>query len=68
MSHATGTPSRVPVLGELSPVARTAVLATLAISIVAIVAKFGLGLEGAVVFVISAVAILGLAWVVGLST
>jgi Ca2+:H+ antiporter len=61
-------PSRIPILGALSVPARIAVLATLALSIVAIVVDLGLHVEGAVVFVVSATAILGLAWVVGLST
>ena len=68
MSAARATPSRVPVLGVLSPVARTAVLATLAATAAATVLDLGLGAEGAVVFVVAAIAILGLAWVVGLST
>ena len=38
------------------------------LSLVAIALDFGLHVEGSVVFVVSAVAILGLAWVVGLST
>ena len=58
----------VPVLGPLSMPARVAVLVTVAISLVAIVLDFGLHVEGAAVFVVSAVAILGLAWIVGLST
>jgi Ca2+:H+ antiporter len=69
MSHtAQPSPSRIPVLGALSVPARIAVLVTLAMSVLAIVADFGLRVEGAVIFVLSAVAILGLAWVVGLST
>jgi Ca2+:H+ antiporter len=61
-------PSRIPILGALSMPARIIVLATLALSVLAIVIDFGVHLEGAAVFVVSAVAILGLAWVVGLST
>lgn len=68
MSHAATPSSRIPVLGPLSPLSRIAVLATLAMSVVAIVVEFVLHLEGAIVFVISSIAILGLAWVVGLST
>jgi Ca2+:H+ antiporter len=56
------------VLGALSIPMRVAVLATLAISFVAIVLDVGLHAGGSVLFVVSAVAILGLAWVVGLST
>ena len=58
----------IPVLAALSPFARVAVLATLGISVVAIVLEFGLHAEATVVFVVAAVAILGLAWVVGLAT
>jgi len=68
MSQTTAPQSRIPILGPLSLIARTAVLVTLAVSVVAIVMKFGLHVEGASVFVVSALAILGLAWVVGLST
>jgi Ca2+:H+ antiporter len=60
--------NRVPVLGVLGPAARVAVLVTLAASVVAIVLDVALAVEGAVVFVVAAAAILGLAWIVGLST
>src|SRR6187455_1107412 len=68
MAHTTATPSRIPVLGALSVIARIAVIATLVLSVVAIALDFGLHLEGSATFVVSAVAILGLAWIVGLST
>ena len=58
----------IPVLDALSPFARIAVLATLAASVVAIVLDFGLHADHTLVFLAAAVAILGLAWVVGLST
>jgi Ca2+:H+ antiporter len=58
----------MPVLGQLSPIARIAVLATLAASGTAVVLDFGLHADATVVFLAAAVAILGLAWVVGLST
>src|SRR6187551_2628197 len=64
-------PSRrpcLPVLGELSTVGRVAVIATVLASLVAIALDFGLHADKNVIFVVSAVAILGLAWVVGLST
>ena len=60
--------SAVPVFGALSLVARVAILVTLVMAGIAIVLDFGLHVEGAAVFVVSAVAILGLAWIVGLST
>ncbi|MFL5777350.1 MAG: calcium/proton exchanger [Chloroflexota bacterium] len=65
---ATSSGSRLPVLGVLSPFARTALLGTIAISLVAIALDFGLHADPSVVFLVSAVGILGLAWVVGLST
>src|SRR3954451_450923 len=69
MAHpAPARPSSIPVLGVLSPVARVVVIATLVASIVAMALDFGLHVEGATVFVVSAIAILGLAWIVGLST
>jgi Ca2+:H+ antiporter len=65
------TPGRgggLPILAQLTPVARGALLATLAASVVAVVLDFGLHADHTVVFVVAAIAILGLAWVVGLST
>jgi Ca2+:H+ antiporter len=59
---------RLPVLGALSPVARLLVLATLAVSAAGIVLAWVVGADPVVLFVVSAVAILGLAWLVGLST
>jgi Ca2+:H+ antiporter len=58
----------LPILDALSPFARVAALVTLGISVVAIILEFVLHAEATVVFVVAAVAILGLAWVVGLST
>jgi Ca2+:H+ antiporter len=63
-----GKGGRIPILDALTPFARIAVLVTLAVSVGAIVLDFGLHADHTLVFVISAVAILGLAWVVGLST
>jgi Ca2+:H+ antiporter len=60
--------STIPVFGALSLVARVAILVTLVMAGIAIVLDFGLHVEGAAVFVVSAVAILGLAWIVGLSS
>ncbi len=60
--------ARLPVLGALSPVFRILVLATLAISLAGIVLGWVVGADPTLLFVISGVAILGLAWVVGLST
>ena len=43
-------------------------LITLVVSVIAIVLDFGLHADESVIFIVSAVAILGLAWIVGLST
>ena len=58
----------MPILGPLSPIGRTAVLLTLGFSIAAIVLDFGLHADQTFVFLVAAAAILGLAWVVGIST
>ena len=60
--------SGLPILGQLSRPARIAVLGTLAVSLVAIFLDFGLHATETVIFIASAIAILGLAWIVGLST
>jgi Ca2+:H+ antiporter len=58
----------LPVLGKMTPIGRGLLLATLGASIVAIALDFALHADKTVVFVVSAVGILGLAWVVGLAT
>ena len=58
----------LPVLGQLSSIARIALVATLLASLVAIVLDFGVHADKNLIFIVSAGAILGLAWVVGLST
>jgi Ca2+:H+ antiporter len=64
-----GTPQRgLPILDALSPIARIAVLATLALGIVAIVLDFGLHADETLIFLVAAGGILGLAWIVGLAT
>ena len=60
--------ARLPILGALSPVSRTLVLATIGVSFATIVLDWGLGADPTLVFVVAAVAILGLAWLIGLST
>jgi len=60
--------SGLPVLGELSIIARVSLIVTLFVSLAAIVLDFGLHADPTILFVTSAAAILGLAWVVGLST
>jgi Ca2+:H+ antiporter len=58
----------LPVLDKLSLTSRIALIATLLMSALGIVLDFGVHVDKNVVFVVSAIAILGLAWVVGLST
>jgi Ca2+:H+ antiporter len=61
--------SNLPVLGPLSPFARIALLATVAISLAAVVLDFVLHIDNkSLLFVIAGAGILGLAWVVGLAT
>jgi Ca2+:H+ antiporter len=58
----------LPVLGQLSTIARIALIGTLTVSAVAVVLDFVLHVDDTVIFIVSGAAILGLAWVVGLST
>ncbi len=58
----------LPVLGQLSPIGRIALIVTVVASVAAIVLDFGLHANANLIFVVAAAAILGLAWVVGLST
>jgi Ca2+:H+ antiporter len=67
-AHAPPARGGLPILGPLSPIARGAVLVTVAVSLVAIALDFVLHADPTIVFIVSAAAILGLAWVVGLST
>ena len=65
---ATAASPGIPILGVLGPFARIAFLATLAATTLAVSMDLVFHLEWAAVFVASAIAILGLAWVIGLST
>src|SRR3954451_14419097 len=71
-AHSSPVPPSVgrglPVLDKLSPTSRVALIATLLMSALGIALDFGVHADKNVVFIVSAVAILGLAWVVGLST
>lgn len=59
----------LPILGPLSPFARTALLVSVAISVVTIVLDFVLHFENEIaLFLLAGLGILGLAWVVGLAT
>jgi Ca2+:H+ antiporter len=69
-AHATPTPSGggIPVLGPLGPISRIFLVGTVAISVVAVVLEVVVEAPDPVVFVVAGAAILGLAWVIGLST
>src|SRR5262245_17135084 len=58
----------IPVLGPLSPPSRIAIVATVVVAVVAVILDFVVHADPTLIFIISAAAILGLAWVVGLST
>ena len=58
----------LPILGPLSTPARVFLLGTLAVSFLTIVLRFVVSVDDTVLFVVSAIGILGLAWTVGLST
>src|SRR6187399_3501977 len=58
----------LPILGQLSMLSRAFLIATVVLSIATIILDFGLHADETVLFVLSAASILGLAWVVGLST
>jgi Ca2+:H+ antiporter len=67
---ASNPPARsgLPILGQLSPFGRIAIVATVVVSVIAILLEFVLHADETVIFVVAAAAILGLAWIVGLST
>src|SRR6186713_1745975 len=58
----------IPILGQLSMLSRVFLVGTVILSVATIVLDFGLHADETVLFVFSAASILGLAWVVGLST
>ena len=58
----------LPIIGVLSPIARVAVLATVALGIAGVMLDFGIHADETLVFLVAAGAILGLAWIVGLAT
>ena len=58
----------IPILGPLSLPARVATVGTVLIAAIAIVLEYVLHADPTLIFIVSAAAILGLAWIVGLST
>ena len=58
----------LPVLWALGPLSRTFMIATLAVAAIAVALEFVLHADQTLIFVAAAVAILGLAWIVGLGT
>jgi Ca2+:H+ antiporter len=61
-------PGGIPILGPVGPATRIALIATVLVAVAAIVLDFVFHADETVLFIVSAAAILGLAWVVGLST
>ena len=58
----------LPILREMTPLGRVTLVVTLLVSIAAILMEYVLGIHGTPIFVVSGLAILGLAYVVGAST
>lgn len=58
----------LPILREMTPFGRVILVATVAVSLVAIAMEYLLGVHGTPVFVVSALGILGLAFLVGIAT
>ena len=71
-AHAGQPPARpgggIPILGPLGRGERIAVVATILVAVAALVLELALHVEGTPIFLVSAVGILGLAWIVGLAT
>jgi Ca2+:H+ antiporter len=58
----------LPILGQLTILSRIFLVGTVVLSVAAIILDFGLHADPTLLFIVSAASILGLAWVVGLST
>ena len=58
----------IPVLRELGPRARVLFIAALAVAVVGVLLDLVVHVDPTVMFVVAAIGILGLAWIVGLST
>ncbi len=58
----------VPILREMTPLGRAVLLVTLAVSLAAVAMEWLLHIEGTPIFIVSALGILGLAYVVGAAT
>ncbi|MCI0581406.1 MAG: calcium/proton exchanger, partial [Chloroflexi bacterium] len=65
--HSGRVPSRLPVLGVLSPLGQVAIMASVGLSVAALALELSHA-EPTLVFVVAAAAILGLAYSVGLAT
>jgi Ca2+:H+ antiporter len=61
-------PRGIPILGPLGQTTRIALVATLVLAVVGIALDFVFHADPSLLFIVSAAGILGLAWVVGLST
>lgn len=58
----------IPVLRDLTPLGRAVLIATLLVSGLSVVLEWVVGVHGTPIFIVSAIGILGLAYVVGAST
>lgn len=58
----------LPILRDLTPVGRGVVIGTLVVSVISMLMEWVAGIHGTPVFLVSAAGILGLAYVVGIST
>jgi Ca2+:H+ antiporter len=58
----------LPILGQLTMLSRIFLIGTVVLSVAAIILDFVLHVDPTILFIVSAASILGLAWVVGLST
>jgi Ca2+:H+ antiporter len=61
-------PRGIPILGPLGQTTRIALVATLVLAVIGIALDFVFHADPSLLFIVSAAGILGLAWVVGLST
>jgi Ca2+:H+ antiporter len=69
MTGRSASESTIPVLGPMSPIARVALVVVVALAVLTIVLDVVVGtLPPTVVFVLAAVSILGLAWLIGQAT
>lgn len=67
MTDAVAPRSRLPLLGPLGPIPRAGLLATLGLAVVTVLLELA-AVDPTIIFIVSGIGILGLAWSVGLAT